>query len=657
MISLSRLAKHIGQRVLFENVTLRIGPRERIGLVGANGSGKSTLLELLAGHLEPDDGELHRSKNASIGYLRQEVVGEPSTTLLEALLAGHDELAAVERHLRVLEEEMETESDPAALEALAARHGELESRYAAKGGYDLPTRARKILAGLGFAETDDDRPTAEFSGGWLMRLSLGRLLLTEPDLLLLDEPTNYLDLSSVIWLESYLRAYEGSMVIVSHDRVLLNTLARRVLELDHLTITSYTGNYDDFVRARAVREEGLQAQRKQQQREIDKTQRFIDRFRYKNTKARQVQSRIKHLDKLERVEVTDDTRPMRFQFPEPGRSSRVQIALDKVWKGYGGPPVYTGIDLKIEKGDRVALVGPNGAGKSTLMKLLGGILTPDEGERVLGHNVVVAYYAQHQIEALHYKNNLLEEMRPAAPGWEDERLRRLLGNFLFTGEDVFKKIGVLSGGEKARVALAKMLITAPNVLLLDEPTSHLDIPARDVLEQALASYHGSLIMISHDRHFIEALTNRVIEAGEGGVREFLGTYSAYEEKKAREMAGNTAGSNRQARTAPGEVTPSRRRTREERRREAEARNRRARRLRPIRKELEGLEKQLAGLAARASEIEAAMADPGFYTAPGSDATLEEYKRSKSDVEKKTRRWEKLTLELEALEGKQSEPEA
>jgi len=666
MISLTSIAKHYGQRTLFSGVSLTIGVSERIGLVGANGSGKSTLLEILAGQMEPDEGTVTRNKRAETGYLRQEVPKHTGRTLLEEMLAGHGHLDHLQKRLAVIEEEMRSATDPVALEALAAEHGELERKFDVGGGYDLPALAKKILGGLAFRESDFTRGTSEFSGGWLMRLALARLLLVEPDLLLLDEPTNYLDLESVIWLEGYLREYDGSIVVVSHDRALLNTLSNRVLEIDAGKVISYTGNYDAYQKARALREEGLEAARKAQEREIAHTEKFIERFRYKASKARQVQSRIKALEKVERIDAPSRRKTMRLAFPEPPPSSRHQIELRGVWKGYGGAPVYSGIDLTVERGERIALVGPNGAGKSTLLKLLAGALAPDAGERALGRGATLAYYAQHQVEALDFRRTILEEVCLAAPHLTQERVRGLLGRFLFSGDDVMKTIGILSGGEKARVALSKLLVNPPNVILLDEPTSHLDIPSRDVLEDALSEYDGSIVMISHDRHFLAALANRVVDVRGGMIRSYLGDYPDYlakREREAREAAaaalardaaaarGADAGAASPAKPARDAAEDSRpKRTKEEKRREAELRNERYRKLTPVKREIESLESELDRLTQQMSALEAQMADPAFYQDGSRFAeTFKTYNSVKSVVAAKTERWERLSLQLDELE--------
>ncbi|MFH1277369.1 MAG: ABC-F family ATP-binding cassette domain-containing protein [Candidatus Eisenbacteria bacterium] len=656
MISLIGVAKHYGGRTLFSGVNVTIGIDERIGLVGPNGSGKTTVLEILAGGIEPDEGEVSRNKRATIGYLTQEVPRAGNRTLLDEMMAGHERVRRIRDRLDAVEEEMHEEEDSKRLEELAARHGELEREFDRAGGYDVPAEAKRILGGLAFRESDFGRPLDEFSGGWLMRLALARLLLTEPDLLLLDEPTNYLDLDSVIWLEKYLREYAGSMVIVSHDRVLLNRLSERILEIDRGAVTPYTGNYDAYVEAKRVRDEGLEVARKSQERKIAQTERFIERFRAKNTLAKRVQSRIKALEKIDRIEAPTRVRQIDFTFPDPPRAGRIPIELKGVAKAYGENRVYDGLEWKIERGERIVLVGANGAGKSTLLKILAGVLSVDRGERTLGHNVTIGYYAQHQVEALDYRRTILDEVMTATQGLTPQRVRTLLGRFLFSGEDVFKKIEVLSGGEKARVALAKLLLRPPNLLLLDEPTSHLDIPSRDVLAEALGEYAGSMVMISHDRHFIERLANRVDEVGSGGIHVYLGGYDDYMRRREAAGSGGAASPDGRARSAArGEDTLRKgggrpKKTKEERRREAEERNARYRALTPLREEVGALEREIGELVSRLAGIETLMADRSFYEKGAGFAEIfRTFNELKAEIASKTERWEELGVRLEALE--------
>lgn len=644
MISLSSIAKHFGDRVLFTKVNMTIGIAERIGLVGPNGSGKTTLLEIIAGREEADEGTVSRNRRASIGYLLQEVPKFSQRTLMDELLAGHEKLDLLGAQLRMVEEEMRTVTDEELLQELALKHGDLERKFDNAGGYDLPAAGKKILGGLGFRESDFERSAEEFSGGWLMRLALARLLLIEPALLLLDEPTNYLDLESVIWLESYLREYEGSLIVVSHDRTLLNAVSNKIWEVDQQSIVTYTGNYDAYLRARRIREEGLEATRKAQERFLTKEKRFIERFRYKNTKAKAVQSRIKRLEKMDLVGVSARQKRVRIALPEPPPSARVQFELRDLWKSYGELSVYRGIDFQVERGDRVALVGRNGAGKSTIMKIIGGSLSFEKGERIIGRGVEIGYFAQHQMETLRADATVLEEVAAAAPGLVAGQVRSLLGRFLFTRDDVFKKISVLSGGEKARVALAKLLASPPNMILLDEPTSHLDIQSREILEDALGEYEGSLVIISHDRHFLDAIVTRVIEVRDGAIREYLGSYNDYLRKK------EEGGREESFPGDPPEGRPGRKgKSKEERRLEAENRNELYRKLKPIRGEIVRLEEEIAAMDKQIAEFEVKMADPALYRdGSGFSEALREYNETRAVIASKTERWENLTMEAEKL---------
>ncbi len=652
MISLSNIEKSYGDRTLFSGVNGLISVEDRIGLVGPNGSGKSTLLEILAGRLEPDQGVIGRNRRATVGYLLQEVPKFGGRTLLNELLAGHENLNRIESQLRLLEEEMRTTEEQVEIERLTALHGDLEHRFQQEGGYDLPAEASKILGGLGFPESDFHRGTDEFSGGWLMRLALAKLLLVEPSLLLLDEPTNYLDLESVVWLEGYLRSYEGSIVVVSHDRALLNNLPEKIWEIDGQRIISYTGNYDAYLRARALREEGLEAQRKAQARFLKKEQRFIERFRYKNTKAKAVQSRIKRLEKMDIPPELRRDKTVRLTLPPSPPSVRMQVVLRGVHKSYNHNVVYESIDFDLQRGDRVALVGPNGAGKSTFMKIIGGSLAIDRGMREVGRGVEFGYFAQHQVETLDLQATLLEEVASAASGMSTQQVRTLLGRFLFSGDDAFKKISVLSGGEKSRVAFAKLLVRPPNVILLDEPTSHLDIRSCEVLEEALREYEGSLIIISHDRRFLDGVATRVLEVGGKGLKEYLGGHSDYLRKKEEERAeadhsGQQESSGSQATSggAPG----GGRKTKEERRKEAEARNALYRQIGPLRRSLEKLEGEIEALESDLEATEEKMADPEFYQdGDGFQATFREYSDRKAVLESKTELWESISLEIEKL---------
>ena len=553
MIQLEGVSKAYGDRVLFRDVTWQLSGRERIGLVGPNGIGKTTLCRILVGLEPPDTGRVSRARETTVGYLPQEAAGEARGSVLGEALSGFPEVWEIERQLEAVAAQLHEAAD----EALTARYGDLQHRFEALGGYRLETEARVVLSGLGFRDADLARPLLEFSGGWRMRAALARLLLQGPALLLLDEPTNHLDLESLGWLENYLSAYDGTVVVVSHDRYFLNRMVTTVAELSATGLDLYPGDYDDYLAQREARQALLEARASNQAKRVAEIERFIERFRYKASKARQVQSRIKMLDRLDRVEVEGAARHIRFSFPAPPRTGRHVVQLRRIAKAYGPKVVYAGIDLDLERGERIALVGPNGAGKSTLLRILAGVLAPDGGERVLGAHVTTHYYAQHQLDALDPARTVLEEMEAAAPETDRTRLRTLLGAFLFSGDAVEKRVAVLSGGEKARLALARMLVRPAPFLCLDEPTNHLDLASRDVLEDALADFPGTMVFISHDRYFINRLATKVVEVRDGRLVIHLGGYDDYHAALEGRPAGAPAPAAAPAVPRAGEATGKR----------------------------------------------------------------------------------------------------
>jgi len=529
VFGLDAVSKGYGGQQLLQDCTWRIGRGERIGLVGPNGAGKTTLCRILAGVEETDAGRVHRDSGVTVGYLPQEVTtGEDRTVLAEAL-SGFDEVWRLEAELESLASRM---AGPDAGPELTETYGEVQHRFEALGGYRLEAEAKIILGGLGFSPDGAHRPLAEYSGGWRMRAALARLLLLRPDLLLLDEPTNHLDLESLQWLENFLAAYEGSVVIVSHDRYFLNRMVTAIAELAGGSVTLYHGDYDHFLMEREARQALREAQARNQAKRVAEIERFIERFRYKASKARQVQSRVKMLGRMERIETEADARRIHFSFPQPPRTGRLVARMSGIRKAYGDNVVYAGVDFLVERGDRVALVGINGAGKSTLLKMLAGTLPFDAGERVLGSHVEVQYYAQHQLDALDPTRTVLEEIELAAPEAQISRLRTILGSFLFSGDTVEKKVGVLSGGEKARLALAKMLARPAALLCMDEPTNHLDLASKEVLEGALSGFTGTIVFISHDRYFINRIATQVVEVEHGQLATHLGSYDDYLDHKA-----------------------------------------------------------------------------------------------------------------------------
>jgi len=651
MIEIKGIEKGYGEKILFSGCSLRLGVRDRTGLVGPNGSGKTTLFRMIAGEEQADRGEIIIGRGVHIGYLSQEPMPLKGQSLIEEVQSGVKDLTALEDKMRLLEEDIAEEKDAQNLEALAKAYGQLEERYARQGGYSLEYQAKAILFGLGFREGDLHRSTEELSGGWLMRLTLAKILLSNPDLLLLDEPTNHLDLESLIWLEEFLAETMGTVVVVSHDRDFLNRVVTKILAIEGKKIIPYPGNYDAYVQAREKKKVLQEAALENQRRKVEQTERFIERFRYQATKARQVQSRVKQLGKLERVETQDAQKTIRFSFPQPVRSGRLVTELKGLHKAYGPVKVYSGVDLTLLRGDKVAFIGPNGAGKSTLLKLLARVLDPDEGTIEWGHNVTSAYFAQHQLELLDPSKTVWEEIFSQAKDEPVSFLRGLLGAFLFSGEEVEKKVSVLSGGEKSRLVLAKMLMHPANFLLLDEPSNHLDIAAREVLERALREFKGTLCFITHDRHLINTVANKVLEVNAGRLNVYPGNYEDYQYKK--EMEKKEAGMDEaeipsSAKSAAGER--SARRSKEQKRLEAEARNRFYRETRELREEIQDLETQLEQVTQEMESMAIQLADPEVYrkgeNIPG---LLKAHAEAKKRVESVTAEWETLAQRLEELE--------
>ena len=676
MIQLESVSKGYGGQALFKELSWTITSGERIGLVGPNGAGKTTLCRILAGVEEPDDGRMSRARGTTVGYLAQEVSMAGDQSVLAEALSGFEEVWQLEREMEAVAAALAT--SPPDSDVLTARYGDVQHRFEALGGYRLETEAKTILSGLGFRPADIARPVTEFSGGWRMRVALARLLLVRPSLLLLDEPTNHLDLESLGWLESFLADYDGTVVVVSHDRYFLNRMVTSIADLTAAGLVVYPGDYDSFLVEREARRQLLEAQARNQAKRIAEIERFVERFRYQATKARQVQSRVKMLDRIDRIELGPEAKHIRLVFPQPPRTGRRVAALVGIQKSYGSTVVYRGVDFEVERGEKVALVGVNGAGKSTLLKILAGALGFDAGERVLGTHVAVHYYAQHQLDALDIRRTMLEELEGVAPGLGMTRLRTILGTFLFSGDAVEKKVGVLSGGEKARVALAKMLVQPAALLCLDEPTNHLDLASREILENALAHFPGTIVFISHDRYFINRIATRVVHVDHGTLTSYLGSYDDYLDSIAAGGPASPA-----ARVRPIDARPVRTQSpsplRDLDATSAAASERppvtrvapalpplaptgaamsgvRLRKARPsselkaLRKRLDEVEKQIHQLEARISEIGAALSDPRLYA--NGDRVREatsERKSVEDQVAGLLREWEQLSTALAAHE--------
>ncbi|MGF1671298.1 MAG: ABC-F family ATP-binding cassette domain-containing protein, partial [Balneolaceae bacterium] len=572
-------------------------------------------------------------------------------TLTGEVESAFDEIKQLEKGAASARSELEKhESGSEEHNKALKEFGEIQHKLENLGAYSLQSEIERVLKGLGFNDEDFTRPTTEFSGGWLMRIALAKLLLKRPTYLMLDEPTNHLDIESLQWIESFLRSYEGTVIVVSHDRAFLNSITTRTLALQNGRMDDFAGNYSYYEKKYEEQQELIRKKYENQKQEIKETERFIDRFRYKASKAKQVQSRIKQLEKLELVEPDEEQGEITFRFPPPERSGQIVMKLNDVYKSYDEQVVFEGIDFEVERGDKFAVVGPNGAGKSTLIRILAGIETDFSGSRVPGYNVTTTYFAQHQAEELDPENNALDELKRAASGESETRLRTILGCFLFSGDDVFKKVKVLSGGEKSRLALAKMLVTPANFLIFDEPTNHLDMQSKNILQQALQQFEGSLMIVSHDRDFLDPLVNKTLEVQPGALRTFPGNVSWYLSRKEEEQNNGKAEQNGNSKSAAQnqqEETISRK---EQKRIDAEKRNERYRKIRPLEKRLKSTENDIEKLENRKLEIEAMMADPAFYEDDNQVKTISiEYEQLKNRLSETYSKWEELAGRIEYLE--------
>jgi ATP-binding cassette, subfamily F, member 3 len=639
MVSITNLSYYIGGRPLYENASMFIKPKDKIGLIGLNGRGKSTLLKLISGEYSPDGGAISKSNDCTIGFLNQDLLSyQTDDAIVTVAMEAFKDAVDTQRQIEKILHKLETEYSDDLVEKLT----KLQEKFEHLDGYSMQAKAEEVLEGIGFTTADLHRPLKEFSGGWRMRVMLAKLLLEKPSLLMLDEPTNHLDLPSIEWVENYLRTYEGAVIIVSHDRTFIDNVANKTVEVTMQQLVTYEGNYTFYLQEKELRQEIQQNAYENQQQKIKQTERFIERFKAKATKAKQVQSRVKSLERMDLIEeVMDDTAAVNFRFKFNQQAGRFIVTLNHVSKAYGSLEILRDTSATIERTDKIALIGANGRGKSTLLRILAGE-EPVQGERTMGYNVIKAFYAQHQLESLHVENEILEELLQAGSGKTEQELRNVLGCFLFSDEDVFKKVKVLSGGEKSRVALAKTLISEANFLLLDEPTNHLDFISENILIQALQQYKGAFVVVSHNRHFVSRIANKIWYIEDQQIKEYPGTYDEYEywrkKTEAEQAAKADTGQKNKPKTekpveiktkTPPQVNPNQ--------------------LKALEKDLKKVEEEIEQLQNQRTTLEADMATPAVYSDfKKLNEKKAEFDKVVSSLDAANKKWEEIALAIDSL---------
>jgi ATP-binding cassette subfamily F protein 3 len=646
MIAITNLSYFLGDRALYDSASLHIKPKQKIGLIGLNGTGKSTLLRMINGEFQPDGGHISKSGDCTIGFLNQDLLSYQSDeSILSVAMQAFERQNQLQVQIDKILHEMEHDYKDELIDKLARVQDEFE----ALDGYSVQSKAEAILEGLGFVTDDLQRPLRLFSGGWRMRVMLAKLLLQKPSLLMLDEPTNHLDLPSIQWVEKYVQSYEGAVIVVSHDRAFLDNTIDTTVEVSGGKLVYYAGNYSYYLEEKDERNEIQRGAYENQQAKIRQTERFIERFKAKATKSRQVQSRVKALDRMDVVDaVVDENAKVHFRFQFTTQPGRHVFQLEDASKAYGEKVILDATNISMERGDKIALIGANGRGKSTVLRVVAGD-EPIEGKRRLGHNVMFTFYAQHQLESLNINHNLIEELKYANPNKTETELRTVLGCFLFTGDDVFKKIKVLSGGEKSRVALAKVLLSQANFLLLDEPTNHLDMQSVNILIQALQQYEGSYIVVSHDRYFVENIANKIWYIEDHQIKEYPGTYEEYEIWVEERGLQSAVSDKAVVSSAPPQKTSAQPATKNTAKKPIS--NEDAQKLKKAKKQVEELEETISNLESKKSETETKLAEPEVYNDSKALADLNRaYADIKQKLDKANDDWETAMLEVEELAG-------